>query len=128
MQLFTDVGPMLIQYKEADPLGRRVMMQEIIAGIKKLPGQVIHQSQAKTHYKVLAYAATFINYADVLQRMENQQYFDILLDFYDMEMDEQLSSWFEFGKTPGQMRLKHPIHEYIPEIWKKFTCGTKRPI
>lgn len=125
MQLFTDVGPMLIQYKEADPLGRRVMMQEIIAGIKKLPGQVIHQSQAKTHYKVLAYAATFINYADVLQRMENQQYFDILLDFYDMEMDEQLSSWFEFGKTPGQMRLKHPIHEYIPEIWKKFRVAQK---
>ncbi|KTD40465.1 hypothetical protein [Legionella parisiensis] len=125
MQLFTDVGPILIEYKEADPQARRAMMQEMIAGIKKLPGQVIHQNQAKTHFKVLAYAATFINYVDVLQRMENQQYFDILLDFYGMEMDAQLSSWFEFGKTPGQMRLKHSIHEYTPEIWKEFRAAQK---
>ncbi|KTD74166.1 hypothetical protein [Legionella tucsonensis] len=125
MQLFTDVGRMLIQYKKANSQVRRAMMQEIIAGIKKLSGQVTHQGEAKNHYKVLAYAATFINYADVLQRMENQQYFDILLDFYDMEMDEQLRSWFEFGKTSGQMRLKHPIHDYTPEIWEKFRAAQK---
>ncbi len=125
VQLFTDIGPMLIQYKEANTHGRCAMMQDKIAGIKKLSGQVTHQTQAKTHYKVIAYAATFINYADVLHRIEHQQYFDILFDFYDMEMDKQLNSWFEFGKTPGQMRLKHPIHEYTPEIWKKFRAAQK---
>ncbi|MCE0724471.1 hypothetical protein [Legionella resiliens] len=125
MQLFSDIGPMLIQYKEANTHGRRTMVQDKIAEIKKLSGQVTDQTQAKTHYKVLAYAATFINYADVLHRMEHQQYFDILFDFYDMEMDKQLSSWFEFGKTPGQMRLKHPIREYTPEIWEKFRTAQK---
>lgn len=125
VRLFTDIGPMLIQYKEANTPGRHAMMQDKIAGIKALSSQIPHKSQVKTHYEVLAYAATFINYADVLHRIENQQYFEILFDFYDMAMDDELSSWFEFGKTPGQMRLKHPVHEYTPAIWEKFRAAQK---
>ncbi|QMT60944.1 hypothetical protein [Legionella sp. PC997] len=125
VQLFTDVGPMLIQYREATSKGRYALMQDKIAEIKKLPGQVSHKQQAKLHYKTLAYAATFINYADVIQRIENQQYFDVLLDFYGMEMDAELSAWFEFGTTPGQMRLKQPLCEYTPEIWEQFRRAQK---
>ncbi|KTD01763.1 hypothetical protein OQJ19_12275 [Fluoribacter gormanii] len=126
VQLFTDVGPMLIQYREALREGRHTMMQDKIAELKMYSGQIIHKKQAKTLYKTLAYMATFINYADVIQRIENQQYFDILLDFYGMEMDEELSFWFEFGNTPGQMRLKQPLQEYTPEIWEKFRMAQKK--
>ncbi len=125
VRLFTDIGPMLIQYKEANAPGRHAMMQDKITGIKTLSSQVSYKNQVKTHYEALAYAATFINYADVLHRIENQQYFEILFDFYDMAMDDELSFWFEFGKTPGQMRLKHPIHEYTPAIWEKFRAAQK---
>lgn len=125
VELFTDIGPMLIQYKEANPQGRQAIMSNKMADIKKLAGKVTHQSQVKAHYKELAYAATLINYADVLQRMENQNFFEILFDFYNMEMDDELNAWFEFGNTPGQMRLKHPISEYTPEIWEKFRQAQK---
>ncbi|WP_454781854.1 hypothetical protein [Legionella sp. WA2022007384] len=125
VQLYTDVGPMLIQYREATPEGRHTMMQEKITEVKKLSGQATHKQQAKTHYKTLAYAATLINYADVIQRIENQRYFDVLLDFYGMEMEAELSSWFEFGTTPGQMRLKKPLDEYTPGIWEKFRTAQK---
>ncbi|MBN9225805.1 MULTISPECIES: hypothetical protein [Legionella] len=126
VQLFTDIGPMLIQYKEADAQARQAMMRNKVADIKKLSGQVTHKRQATTHYAVLAYAATLICYADVLQRIENQQYFEILFDFYNMEMDEELNAWFEFGKIPGQMRLKHPLHEYTFAIWEQFRTAQKR--
>ncbi|CAM3137629.1 Uncharacterised protein [Legionella steigerwaltii] len=126
VQLFTDIGPMLLQYKAANTQGRHTMMLDKMADIKKLSGKVTHKSQVKTHYVVLAYAATLINYADVLHRIENQQYFEVLFDFYGMEMDEELSAWFEFGKTPGQMRLKHPLHEYTLEIWEKFRTAQKK--
>ncbi|MCW8408151.1 hypothetical protein OQJ13_04100 [Legionella sp. PATHC035] len=125
MQLFTDIGPMLIQYKGANTQGRRAMMVDKMAELKKLANEVIDTSQVKARYKELAYAATLINYADVLQRMENQRYFDILFDFYNMEMDDALNAWFEFGSTPGQMRLKLPIPEYTPEIWEKFRDAQK---
>ncbi|KTC80319.1 hypothetical protein Lche_2339 [Legionella cherrii] len=125
MQLFTDIVPMLIRYKEANIQSRQTIMLDKMADIKKLAGKVTDKSQVKAHYKELAYAATFINYADVLQRMENQNYFEILFDFYNMEMDDELNAWFEFGSTPGQMRLKLPIPEYTPEIWEKFREAQK---
>ncbi|ETO93982.1 hypothetical protein [Legionella oakridgensis] len=123
-QLYTDIGPMLLQYKNANAIGRQAMLLDAMAEVEKLSGVVKSKDDAKEHYKKLAYAATLINYADVLRRMENQQYFDILFDFYKMDLDEELQEWFEFG-NPGQMRLTHPISEYTPEIWQQFRAAQK---
>lgn len=125
IQLFTDIGHMLIQYKNADARARTHLVKKEIEHLMNLSGKASLKEHAKHHYKILAYTATLIAYADVLFRMENQMYFDILFDFYSMEMDEEINDWFEFGTTPGQMRLKHPLKKYTPEIWEKFRVAQK---
>lgn len=125
VQLFTDIGPLLTQYKKENARGRQTLIKNKIDEVQKLSELITSKNQAKAVYRTLAYTATLLNYADVLQRMENQLYFDILFDFYNMEMDEELNSWFEFGKKPGQMRLKHALPEYTPKIWKKFRKAQK---
>lgn len=125
VQLFTDIGPMLLHYRKANTQNRHAMVLDKIRDIKNLSGKVLHTNHITAHYKTLAYAATFFNYADALYRIENQQFFEILFDFYQMELDEELNSWFEFGKIPGQMRLKHPLDDYTPEIWEKFRIAQK---
>ncbi|STY29928.1 Uncharacterised protein [Legionella wadsworthii] len=125
IHLFTDIWPMLIQYKNANARTRTNLVKKEIEHLTNLSGKISLKDHAKHHYKVLAYAATLIAYADVLFRMENQMYFDILFDFYSMEMDEKLNDWFEFGTTPGHMRLKHPLIKYTPEIWEKFRVAQK---
>ncbi|VEB33960.1 Uncharacterised protein [Legionella sainthelensi] len=124
IQLFSDIEPMLLHYKNTNALTRRGMLLDALSAVQKLSGQIISKGDAKEHYKVLCYTATLINYADVLNRIENQQFFDILFDFYKMEIDAELCDWFEFG-SPGQMRLKKPISEYTPEIWEKFRTAQK---
>ncbi|MGL5743042.1 MAG: hypothetical protein ACRCXC_11165 [Legionella sp.] len=125
MQMFTDIRPILLQYKEAIPFVIQAIIVALMTALENLSGNVTSKKQALVHYQELAYAATLLRYADVLYRMEHQQYFDILFDFYGMELDEQLSAWFEFGKTPGQMRLKQPIHEYTTAIWEHFSTAQK---
>ncbi|KTD53668.1 hypothetical protein Lsan_4078 [Legionella santicrucis] len=124
LQLFSDIEPMLLQYKNANALTRRDMLLNAITGVQKLSGEITSKNEAKEHYRVLSYTATLINYADILNRMENQQFFDILFDFYKMDLDAELCDWFEFG-SPVQMRLKKPISEYTPEIWEKFRTAQK---
>ncbi|KTC82740.1 hypothetical protein [Legionella cincinnatiensis] len=124
LPLFSDIEPILLQYKNAHALTRKDILLDAITGVQKLSGEIISKDEAKEHYKVLSYTATLINYADILNRMENQQFFDILFDFYKMDLDAELCDWFEFG-SPGQMRLKKPISEYTPETWEKFRSAQK---
>lgn len=123
-QLFRDIEPILLHYKNANDPTRKSMVLDAIAGVKKLSGKVTSKAAAKKHYKVLCYATTLMNYADVLQRIEHQQFFDILIDFYKMDLNADLHDWFEFG-SPVQMKLKKPISEYTPEIWEKFRTAQK---
>lgn len=124
VQLYADLGSKLLQYKNANGIVRHAMLLDAMVEIDRLSDKVDNKEDAKKHYKQLAYAATLINYADVLRRMENQEFFDVLFDFYNMELGEELREWFEFG-GPGQMRLKHPIHFYTPDIWNKFRIAQK---
>ncbi|MFI5406583.1 MAG: hypothetical protein ACHQ1D_08735, partial [Nitrososphaerales archaeon] len=126
-QLFTDLGQKLIQYKNASILDRKKILEAAINTLEALPEKekVTGKDSAKNHFKELSYAATLINYANVLQRMENQDYFDILVDFYKMELSDELKKCFEFGKAFGQMKLKKPINEFTPEIWSQFREAQK---
>ncbi|KTD13720.1 hypothetical protein Lgra_0855 [Legionella gratiana] len=124
LQLFSNLEPMLLQYKNTNAQTRKTLLLDVITTVQKLSGEITSTNEAKEHYKVLSYAATLINYADALNRMEHQQFFDILIDFYKMDLDDELQDWFEFG-SPGQMRLKKPISAYTPEIWKKFRTAQK---
>lgn len=124
LQLFSDIEPMLLQYKNTDALKRREILLDAITAVQKLSGEISSKDDAKGHYKLLSYTATLISYADVLNRIENQKFFEILLDFYNMDLNAKLSDWFEFGPL-GQMRLKKPLPEYTPEIWEKFRTAQK---
>jgi hypothetical protein len=120
-QLFSDIGPTLLQYKDANVLGRQAMLLDAIAISRKSPQNL---AEAKLHLQELSYAATLINYADVLKRMESKDFFDILFDFNAMELSAELQEWFEF-KNPGKMRLKKEISEYTPAIWEQFRQAQK---
>ncbi|MGL5741139.1 MAG: hypothetical protein ACRCXC_00590 [Legionella sp.] len=107
-QLFGDIELKLLQYKNESGLGRQAILLDAMATVQKLSGKPTTKNEAKEHYGKFSYTATLINYADVLRRMENQDFFDILFDFYKMDLDTELQEWFELG-SPGQMRLKKPI-------------------
>lgn len=74
IQLFSDIEPMLLHYKNTNALTRRGMLLDALSAVQKLSGHIISKGDAKEHYKVLCYTATLINYADVLNRIENQQF------------------------------------------------------
>jgi len=122
LQLFADLGPILLNYKKSNIFERQTILIKALVSIKELPTEVTNTEEAIAIYTKLSYVATLINYADVLKRMENQDYFDVLVDFYNMPMEDeftQLKSYFEFGK-PNQMKLKCPIADITPNVWKLF--------
>ena len=125
-QLFADIESMLLNYKEADALAREAMLLDQIALLNKMPEKVTTKEQALEAYTNMSYAATLINYADVLNRMENQGFFEILPDFYGMLFEGEfapLANLFEFGKKEtheNQMRLKCSIKTVKPADWQLF--------
>lgn len=127
---FQDLREQLLQFKNADAEARAAILEETARAIDNLPEHVQNKESAVNTYKKMAYAATIINYADALQRIENQDYFDILIDFkmahlFDEPRFSVLNTYFEFHHKKPQMRLKKPINEIPIKMWQLFREAQK---
>ncbi len=127
---FKDLREQLLQFKTADSVGRTAILKDTAHTIKNLPKQIQDKECAGDAYKKMSYAATLINYADALQRMENQDYFDILIEFKMVSLFEEsrftlLNNYFEFHPVKPQMRLKKTISEIPVTIWQLFRIAQK---
>ena len=127
---FQDLRQQLLQFRNAHSAGRAAILAETADTIKNLPTQIHDKESAGDAYKRMSYAATLINYADALQRIENQDYFYILIDFkmvhlFDEPRFSVLNNYFEFHHTKPQMRLKKPINKIPIEIWQLFRKAQK---
>lgn len=69
--------------------------------------------------KQLVSVSTLISYAEILDKMENQDFFEILPDFYRMPLSQELSQYFEFG-TDTNMRLLKNLQSISLEIYNQF--------
>jgi CheY-like chemotaxis protein len=129
-QLFQEIRPLLLQYKGASKSARQSCLDAIVNQIKNLPQTITNSTEAIKTCKIMAFAATLINYADALQRIEQQDYFEILIDFRMPEVFSQppfveLKTYFEFHTTYSQMRLKKPIADIPLLIWQLFRKAQK---
>ncbi|MCL9684550.1 hypothetical protein [Legionella maioricensis] len=127
---FQDLREQLLQFKHADSAGRVTILDKTALAIKNLPQQIQNKERAGDAYTKMSYAATLINYADALQRIENQDYFNILIDFKMVPLFEDprfsvLNQYFEFHHTKPQMRLKKPINQIPTTIWQLFRVAQK---
>ncbi len=127
---FQDLRATLLHYKESDTTDRQAILGAIVNDINDLPADVHDKAGAPFVYTKMAYAATLINYADALRRIENQGFFDILIDFkmpaiFNDPRFQALNEFFEFHPTAPQMRLKKSIAEIPASIWHLFRDAQK---
>jgi len=139
-QDFADCRASLINYKNASLSERDGILKatkEFL--ISALPDNASNKDDAIEIYKKFSFAATLINYADALRRIENQEYFDILVDFSELckisavigpvaegkTGFEHLNDYFEFHSKAPQMKLKMPIAEIPAKIWDDFRSAQK---
>ena len=120
----------LLQFKRADCDGRNIILEAAVLEIKNLPHQIQNKESAMDAYKKMSFVATLLNYADALRRIENQDFFDILIDFKMVNLFEKpcfktLNDYFAFHKTKPQMRLKKPISDIPIKIWQLFRTAQK---
>lgn len=133
--LFGDMRPMLLAYKNADLMERQVILARAIAVIQTLPDSITSKRTAVAVNTELAYAATLINYANVLYNMENGHSFDIMNDFIGMKLstdkippcNESVADYFEIDAKAPLMRIKKlPIDKIPVEIWEQFKKESAR--
>ncbi|CEG57165.1 hypothetical protein [Legionella fallonii] len=120
---FSLLGEQLLTYKNGAITERNKILLNIISAIRNLSPDGAPNKELIKKYKTLCEAATLINYADALRRMEHQEYFDILIDFARMPMSgefTELNNYFEFHPITPQMRLKCSIKEIPLRIWQLF--------
>ncbi len=113
----------LLAYKNGTTVERKKMLLNIISIVSAISQDIAPNKEIIKKYEALCDAATIINYADVLRRMEQQEYFDILIDFVRMPLFgefTELNNYFEFHPTTPQMRLKCSIKEIPAPIWQLF--------
>lgn len=120
----------LLDYRFADQITRQALLTKAIstASTAKKPPTTVDEAIAINHE--LACTATLINYADALRRIENQDYFDILIDFkmpkqFESAEFDLLKTYFEFHPTAPQMKLKQPLHAIPSHIWHLFRAAQK---
>lgn len=127
---FEDLRLELLHYKTTNELGRRSIMENAIQDVAKLPDTILDEEQALHAYQKMAYTATLINYANALSRIENQDFFEILIDFRMPEIFEispftPLNDFFEFHPTRSQMRFKKKLKSIPLSIWQLFREAQK---
>lgn len=126
MPLFEDLRRLLIEYKKSSISARQDILRtaaneweqdysDCFADRDKFI-QLISQQ---------AYTATLINYAEAIRCIEQQDYFDILIDFkmtdlFKEERFSRLNEYFEFHPTAPKMRLKKTLANIPKEIWDLF--------
>lgn len=133
MPEFLDLRAALLEYRHAGA-GRLPMLMALRKKITELPPAeaVTEVGLACEIFKEMAYAATMLNYAETLYRIENQHFFDILIDFKMPDIFENpafsaLKDYFEFHPTAPQMRLLKPLDPaiYTPDLWNLFREAQK---
>jgi hypothetical protein len=73
-QLFSDIGPMLLQYKETDAFGKQAMLLDAIATAQRSPKTPMSKKEAKQYYQELSYAVILIGYVVKLKDNFNCDY------------------------------------------------------
>ena len=107
--LFTDLREKLLHYKNADAINQQAILTDAIISLSDLGENIEGNAQAINAYQKLVYAATIINYAKTLRRIQNCGFFDIpyhfmMVDLFATEKFSELNQYFEFHKTASQMR------------------------
>ena len=128
--LYNDLREKLISFQRATVQDRQVMLRSSIDALNTLDARIENKEQAINAYRQLTYTATLINYANALWRIDNQEFFDILIDFKMPEIFENpafhaLKNYFEFHPKAPQMRLLQPHTIIPPAIWQLFRDAQK---
>lgn len=120
----------LLSYRKANTEQRKQMIVAWKQKVAQLPDDIKTTSDALDAYITMANASQMIQYADIINRMENQQWFNIMFDFVGLEKtfkkDEfkLLGDHFEIqmtnGRPTGSMRCKTPLNDITPQIWELF--------
>ena len=131
--LFTDLREKLLHYKNADAINQQAILTDAIISLSDLGENIEGNAQAINAYQKLVYAATIINYAKTLRRIQNCGFFDIpyhfmMVDLFATEKFSELNQYFEFHKTASQMRLKIKLDAIPPSIWQLFRDAQKEQL
>ena len=123
--MYTDLRAELIRFKNANAQEQQRILTTTIASISELGLSIKGRAEAIDAYHRLAYAATIINYANALRRIQTGEFFDILIDFKMVALFKDarfvaLNEYFEFHPQAPQMKLKRPIAEIPSKIWHLF--------
>ncbi len=131
MTLFTDLRHGLMTYKNSSLSEKQAILNTIASSTSTMAGNRPKTIlEAKEMYRFLAYAATIVNYADALRRIDHQEYFDILVDFKMQNLlnaseYEPLKAYFEFHPSAPQMRLLVAPHRIPTDVWALFREAQK---
>ena len=131
--MYGDLRAELVRFKNATPLDQQKMLKETISSLSALGAAIDGKVQAIEAYRRLAYAATLINYANALRRIQTGEFFDILIDFkmvalFKTEQFAELNDYFEFHAQAPQMKLKQPIAAIPSRIWHLFRDAQKEKL
>jgi len=120
----------LLSYRIADATQRVQIINQWKQKVAKLPKHIKNQKDAMNAYITMANASQMIQYADNIDKMENQKYFGIMFDFvglHELFKEEQykgLADYFEIqmaGSNPlPNMKFKTSPKAISHEIWKLF--------
>jgi hypothetical protein len=125
----------LLSYRKENKEQRKQRIDKWKQKVAKLPDDIKTKSEALNAYITMANASQMIQYADIINRMENQQWFNIMFDFVGLDKTFQkdefksLSDYFEIqlinGRPTGSMRCKTPLNDITPQIWELFRNAQK---
>ena len=119
-RLFQDIEKSIINYKISTLEQRIFILRQISLLLsKKIDNTMKTLTDVDDLLKQLVSASTLLCYAEILDKMENKGFFEILPDFYQMPLSQELSQYFEFGSDTNMRLLKAP--QCIPlETYKQF--------
>lgn len=120
----------LLKYKNATSKDRIEMLQKERQLINKLSKDEPTDNETKvSRYRDLVNAKELIKYANNLYKIENQQPFEVLVDYNQMQQHlsdncKDLLDYFNFSSSPDGrqafMTYKKPLTEYTQDIWNQF--------
>ncbi len=131
--LFQNLRAELLRFKQASPLDRIGMLRSVHQNVTTLPLDIDNPQLAINVYTKMAYEATLINYANALYRIEQCDFFDILIDFkmpdlFKKESLVRLNDYFEFHPQAPQMKLKVRLEDIPMDIWQLFREAQKEKL
>jgi hypothetical protein len=104
-QLFSDIGPMLLQYKETDAFGKQAMLLDAIATAQRSLKKTPSKEEAKQYYQELSYAAILISWADHL----DQELFESLSDFNRIKINLSVDGEIVFEQRSSSYLLAESL-------------------